>query len=276
MKSQKSLLDTSSTASVHYHLMVLSIPTHIYPSAAKVECKLYTLKPTAAMVLMPPQTSDTPTAMTSRPPPAAGPVRTQHNSTQAQMQTGPMTPALKAHILENIAKAASKASDTQAGATQVIIPTEAELIMSIKTKPILPAEAVQPSQSTLTNDPLGNQQLPPSMELFDDNMSDSFSFTSTLSDVFEVRTDDSGPLATGPWTIIDHFTGEMAVNDEEVPPTSPIAPGAPLNSTIQVKVILNTAVLIQTPLPTLLFTDQDVHPNWLIISTNEFLQHVPY
>ena len=202
-----------------------------------------------------------------------------------------MTPALKARIMGHLSNAASKAKNPGANITQVVIPpveaesvppTEAEPAPPIEAEPVTPIEAPQPTQSILTDDPLGNQQPPPCTENPDDDMSDTFSFTSTLPEIFEGGDDDSAPLATGPWKIIDHFTGKMIVNNEELPPVAPIAPvapvapGAALDSAIQVEVILGTAVLVQTLPPTLLFVDQDVHPDWLIKSTNEFLQYMPY
>ena len=129
---------------------------------------------------------------------------------------------------------------------------------------------------TMTHQEKVAEGAPPCTENPDDDMSDAFSFTLMLPKVFKGGNDDLAPLATGPWMIINHFTGKMIVDDEELPPVAPIAPGAALDSAIQVKVVLCTAVLVQTLLPTLLFTDQDVHPDWLIRSTKEFLQHVPY
>lgn len=172
-----------------------------------------------------------------------------------------MTPALKARILKNLDNGAPKTNGTQ-----IATP-------SIEAEPITPIEATHPSQFTLIDHPLGDYQPSSSPE---DDSSDSLSYTSTLPDVFEVGSDDSAPLATGPWVVIDHLTGEMIINDEELPPVSPTAPEIPFNSVIQVKVVKGVAVLVETPPPTLLFTDQDVRPNWLIRSTNEFLRYVPY
>jgi hypothetical protein len=92
---------------------------------------------------------------------------------------------------------------------------------------------------------------------------------------------DSGPLATGPWTIINHFTSDvttddvMIVDEEEDPPA---APAAPFDFTIQVQLnpILGVPALVQTLPPTLLFRDHDERPDWLIRSTNELLHPTPY
>ena len=82
--------------------------------------------------------------------------------------------------------------------------------------------------------------------------------------------DNSAPATTGLWTIIDHFTGEMIVDDEEVPP------GVPSDSMIQIEVVMGLPTLIQTQQLALLFADQDERSDWLIRATTEFLQHVPY
>lgn len=237
-------------------------------------------------------------------PRTTGPIRTQRNSTQARMRTGPMTPALKARIMANPPNDASKTRATNG--TQVITPLieaestapiEAASIVPIETtstapietastapietasttpieaEPIASIEPAHPSQSALIDDPSGVHQPPPGSE---DNSSDSLSYTSTLPDVFEVEMDDSAPLATGPWMMIDHFTGEMVVDDEALPPVPPTVPGVSPNSTIPAGEVMGITVLTQTPPPTLLYADQDVRPNWLIRSTNEFLRYVPY
>jgi hypothetical protein len=179
-----------------------------------------------------------------------------------------MTPALKARVLAN---QTSKAMETWASTTQVTVsPVEPEFVK--------PAEPAQPSRSTFIDDSSDDQQLPPSSQPPEDDDSDSLSYTSTLPDVFNIGSDDLAPPATGPWTIIDHFTGEMIVDEEEVPPVPLATPDAPFDSVIQVQFIpaLGVTALVQTPLPTLLFEDTDERPDWLITSTNKFLQHASY
>ena len=51
----------------------------------------------------------------------------------------------------------------------------------------------------------------------ENNLSDGLSYTSTLPDVFDVGMGDLAQPATGSWMVIDHFTGEIIV-DEDVPP----------------------------------------------------------
>ena len=216
-----------------------------------------------------------------------------------------MTPTLKAQILANMAM--SKAKTTQANVTQVIIPPA-------KANSLELAKPAVPVQYTLHNDPPGDQDPPLSpqpletgiqhglsrMSLLPDdlallpndldfsmddclgsqfpenNLSDGLSYTSTLPDVFDVGMGDLAQPATRSWMVIDHFTGEIIV-DEDVPPAIPV-PGAPPNSAIQVEVVpaLGIPALIQTPLPTLLFSDQDVRPDWLLRSTRDHLQYTPY
>jgi hypothetical protein len=175
-----------------------------------------------------------------------------------------MTPAFKARILGNITAAeANKAQFT------------APLIEHEPTKPLEPTQ--HPSQSILTNDLSDNQQPPPSSPVPEDDFSDGLSYTSTISNFFNIGDNDLGPLATGPWTIIDHLTGEIIV-DEEVPPAPPATSAAAFDSVIEVQIspILGVYILIPTPPPTLLFEDKDERPNWLIWSTTEFLQRIPY
>ena len=257
--------------------IVLFISTDVHFSKAKEERQLYTLKPTTAAIETPPPTSNLPFAPASKPPPAlrtAGPIRAQRESTQARMRTGPMTPALKARILRNMSGGTSNTYKTQTNPTQVDIPPiEAEFILPIEAELDVPDE---PSQFTLSNDPWDAQELPPGSDFSEGYVSDSLSYTSTLSDIYDVDMDDSAPPATGPWMIVDHFTGEVIVDEEEVPVPTATTPGALFDSTIQVEVILGVTTLVQTPPPTLLFVDNDERPNWLIRSASEFLQHAPY
>ena len=175
-----------------------------------------------------------------------------------------MTPALKARVLGNIAAA-------EANKAQVAGP----LIEHEPTKPPEPTQ--HPSQSIFTDDPSDDQQPPPSSPVPEDSFSDGLSYISDISDFFDVGDNDLEPLATGPWTIIDHLTGEMIV-DEEVPAAPPATSAAAFNSVIEVQIspILGVYILIPTPPPTRLFEDEDERPNWLIWSTTEFLQRVPY
>jgi hypothetical protein len=221
-----------------------------------------------------------------------------------------MTPALKARILGNI-----KANEVRAGVRVPIPPIEPGSVelaepAQCPSQPTFDTylsanEPPPPSQPTITDDSSASEPPPPSSPVPEDNFSDTLSFTSTLPDVFEVEDDDSGPLATGPWTVIDHFTGEtftddemfaddemlldeemiidaeMVIDEEEVPPVPPAAlavPAAPFDFTIQVQInpILGVLSLVPTPPPTLLFEDNDERPEWLIRSTNGFLQYTPY
>jgi hypothetical protein len=95
--------------------------------------------------------------------------------------------------------------------------------------------------------------------------------------------DDSGPLTTGPWMIIDHLTGEMIVDDDQSTPPAPAVPTIPTIPTgpslagVEVAITphLGTAYLVETP-PTLLSEDEDVRPQWLITAISAFLRLVPY
>ena len=143
---------------------------------------------------------------------------------------------------------------------------------------IIPTEPAQSNQTTLISDPPGNKQPPPGPQLPEDDHSDSLSYTSTIPDVFDIGMDDSAPAATGPWMIVDHWTGEMIIDEGELLVTTPTVPSAPFDYVIQVQTIptLGVCALVQTAPPTLLFQDKDVRPEWLMRSTNEFLQYTPY
>jgi len=73
----------------------------------------------------------------------------------------------------------------------------------------------------------------------------------------------------------DHLTDEMTV-DEEVPPATSGAPGAPLDSMMVDEAAPGVPDLDETPPPTLLFVDRDERPEWLISSTIEFFQYISY
>ena len=87
-----------------------------------------------------------------------------------------------------------------------------------------------------------------------------------LPDVFNVGMDDSVPPTTGLWTITDHLTGEMII-DEEVPSAASPVPDTPYDSTIQVVPVpwlgASATALAETSLPALLYVDKDERPDWL-------------
>ena len=123
---------------------------------------------------------------------------------------------------------------------------------------------------------------PPAGDAPDDDMSDSMSYTSTIPDYFEVGSDDTAPPATGPWMIIDHFTGEMICDDNQstpptaAVPTTPITHAGPGLAGVETAITrLGDTYLIETP-PTLLSEDEEVRPQWLMTAVNSFLRLTPY
>jgi len=151
------------------------------------------------------------------------------------------------------------------------------------TEPNVSAVAVTPTEPdvipVLTATPPDGTSLP-ATEAPDDNDSASMSYTSTLPDVFDVGMDDSAPPATGPWMIIDHFTGEMIVDDDQSIPPAPTVPNIPTGISlagVEVATVprLGTTYLVERP-PTLLSEDEDVRPQWLTTAVNAFLRFVPY
>jgi hypothetical protein len=110
------------------------------------------------------------------------------------------------------------------------------------------------------------------------------SYTSTLPEIFDVGMDDSAPLATGPWMIIDHLTGEVTVDDDQSTPPQPVLPAltamvptGPSLTGVEVVIAprLGNAYLTESPLA-LLSEDEDVRPQWLMTAVNSFLRFVPY
>jgi len=177
--------------------------------------------------------------------------------------------------MRNLANARPKTNEPQAGVVQVVVPlidNDCDILDDILTEP------TRPNQTMLINNSPSSQQPPPGSQPPESDHSDSLSYTSTIPDIFDVGMDDSAPHATGPWTIIDHLTGEMIVDEWELPAAAATVPNAPFDYMIQVQTIptLGVHALVQTAPPTLLFQDKDERPDWLIRSTNEFLQYTPY
>ena len=166
----------------------------------------------------------------------------------------------------------------------------------IITEPNIPTVAAIPNESdglATTSNPAGSGGLaattappggtpPPAGVAPDDDASDGMSHTSTISDFFDVGSDDTAPLATGPWMIIDHLTGETICDDNQsVDPVSTIqatlaTPATPALPGVEIAIVprLGTAYLVETP-PTLLSEDEEVRPQWLMTAVNSFLRFVP-
>lgn len=142
------------------------------------------------------------------------------------------------------------------------------------------------ASTTAMQDP--NAALPPvvqdsdaaPLQAMDEDPDDDRSYTSTLPDIFDVGSDDSAPQATGPWMIIDHYTGEIIVDANQStspPPNAPTIPAVPTGLPgveIAIAPHLGTAYLTETP-ATLLSEDEDVRPQWLLTAVNSFLRLVP-
>ena len=162
------------------------------------------------------------------------------------------------------------------------------------TEPNIPIATTIPNDSdgpTIPTTPAGSGRLatttaPPgdtAGEAPDDDASDGISFTSTIPDFFDVGSDDTAPPATGPWMIIDHFTGETICDDNQsIHPaptisTTPVTPAAPALPGVEIVIAprLGTAYLVEMA-PTLLSEDEDVRPQWLMTAVNSFLRFVPY
>ena len=147
--------------------------------------------------------------------------------------------------------------------------------------PITTTTPAGSGRPAITATPPGNTP-PPAGEAPDDDTLDSISYTSTIPDFFDVGSDNTAPPATGPWMIIDHFTGEIICDDDQsIPPTSavpttPATPAPPVLPGVEIAITpgLGTTYLVETP-PVLLSEDEDVRPQWLTTAVNSFLHFVP-
>ena len=225
-----------------------------------------------------PQVSSTPT------PDFTGPIRTARKS---RMRTGPLSTRVNKNVPVRTASPTNAAiprieepqvqSPEINHAPQVNPPRTTTLPSNIPQAHVTRAE---PNIPVITTTPPDSTPLP-TTEVSSDGASNSVSYTSTLPDVFDVRMDDSAPPATGLWMIIDHFTGEVIVDeDQSIHPASdvPVTPTVPIGHSAGVEVAitphLGTPYLVETP-STLLSEDEDVRPLWLMTAVSSFLRWVP-
>lgn len=252
---------------------------------AKEKRRYYTLDPVPDnMVDAPSETSITPTVSPHSPRPSTipvprspstiGPDRANRVSKQARLNAGPLAPRHKERVLADKANAEILASPVNVPTIQVPPVTTSQMNM-LQTQADASATDGSRSGSTEPNIIATTDSSLAMTPVIDDNASDGGSYTSTLPDVFDVGMDDSAPLATGPWVIMDHLTGEVIVDDDE-----PIAtiPTVPPQCEIEIGVLprLGTHILIETGQPTLLYEDEEVRPRWLILAVKDFLKYTPY
>jgi len=161
------------------------------------------------------------------------------------------------------------------GHTPQVDPPQAPALQS--NVPQANAAPAKPNESGIVTNPPHPTLL--ATEVPDDPMSvsDSLSYTSTLPDIFDVGSDDSAPPATGPWMTIDHFTGEVTVDDDQSIPPVPTAPSCPSPAGVEIAIAPRSGMAYITETkPALLFGDEDVRPQWLMTAVKTFLRFVPY
>lgn len=225
-------------------------------STAKENRRLYTLKVTDAEAT-PPTTSDEPVSATPQPTLAiggVGPIRTQRKSTQARLQAGPMSTALKTHDLRSVSSGSPGVSDAPSNAT---VP----LAQAGSTTP------THPPHSTIINHPIPDSSPIANPPPSGCNIS---------GDVATVAgTQDSGvdELAS-PWTRLQTTTDPNGMDVDEGVPLAAL--DEPSDSTTQTAAAnVGTSILVETSPPSLLFVDEDERPGWLLRSVKEHLQYTP-
>lgn len=285
-------------------MLILLLPAHLdlWITPAKEIRQLYTLDPiqdttvapppldTAPAVTVPQLTAPNapvPRVLSAPTPDSTGPIRVARKS---RMKTRPLP------TRTNKRAPASTTTPTNTGAPQSqvespdvdvsqdiarmhqvdppqvhTLPSDIPQANATHVEPNVPVVATIPSDIT-----------PVPADVPDDGMSDSLSYTSTLPEIFDTGTDDSAPPATGPWMIIDHFTGEITVDDDQSPPvpdapTIPNTHSDPSPAVVKVAIAARSGVpyLVETP-PTLLDEDKDVRPQWLMTAIGTFFPFVPY
>jgi len=265
---------------------------------AKKSRQLYTLDQIPDAIVAPPHTAPVaaihpstapavPVPWASSTPASTGPIRTARKSRKS---TGPFptrvnksVPASAAHPTNTTVPQveASQVQSPNVDVSQVHTPqvdpqatalsSNAPRVDAVPTEPNVVATTPSPDTTSL-----------PAAQVPSDGESDGRSYTSTLPDVYDVGMDDSAPLATGPWMIIDHLTGEIIVDkDQPTAPTPdvstiPTIPACRSLAGVEVAITphLGTAYLAETP-PALLSEDEDVRPQWLTTAVNSFLRFVP-
>lgn len=278
-------------------VFIFLLPAHFdsWITLAKEIRQLYTLDPIQDTTFAPPSLDTAPAVVVPQPMAPAAPVP-RDLSTPASDLTGPIRPARKSRTTSVnkrvTANAATpkNASTLQVEGSQVQSP-EVDVSQDIP-KVAPPRVPTLPSDMPQVNATLAEPNVPivaitpPDVapvpaEAPDDSMSDSLSYTSTLPEIFDVGADDSAPPATGPWMIIDHFTGEVTVDDGQSPPVpdAQVIPttAGPSPAGVEVAITPRSGVnyLVETS-PELLFEDEDVRPQWLMTAVKSFFRFVPY
>ena len=294
------------SSSVSVRILVLSLSTYSDSriTIAKESRQHYTLNPIPGMTITPPLLSAIPQPSPAQVPGSIGPIRktrkarpnptrvSKHPPANGASPTNPNAPQLESPNSQSPQINVSKVRVPQSNTPQPdVMPTEPGepvfapiIVAAIPHESDGPTTTITPAGSgglaTATAPPDGTP--PPARAAPDDDTSDGVSYTSTISDFFDVGSDNTGPPATGPWMIIDHLTGETICDDNQsidpVPTTqaTPAAPATPALPGVETAIAprLGTTYLVETS-PTLLSEDEDVRPQWLMTAVNSFFRFVP-
>ena len=217
-----------------------------------------------------------------------GPDRTKTYTKTARMRTTPLPPHLKKKVLASIANAellraaAAPVEPSVVDGHTVGAPTPESPTLGFpatnfpptQTPEVDVSQTFSPSGFMDPNIVAAVEHMSAATTLHsNDSTSDGGSYTSTISDVFNMDLDYSEFVATGPWVAMDHLTGEIIVHDDA---TITVPPSGQTGMETAMLPRLNTHVLAETEPPTLLLADEDVRPNWLISAVKEFLRYTPY
>lgn len=196
-------------------------------------------------------------------------------SKQARLRTGPLPAHLKQRVLANIANARA----SRVTAAQIDVP--------VVEPPLIATPQIDMSQTQINVPVVGTSGLtalnttgttdcsPDAVTSTPDNHAfDNGSHTSTPPDAFDLDMDDLAPQSTGPWATIDHFTGQMIINDDDPIIPTPTAPQTGIEIGILPRLGIHT--IAETEPPALLFEDEDIRPEWLVTAVKEFLRYTPF
>jgi len=293
--------------------LLLSTYSDSRVALAKESRQHYTLNPIPGMAIAPPLLPTTPQPLPAQVPGSIGPVRKPRKarphptrvSKRAPVNTASPTnenvPQVRAPDVQPPQSNTPPANLMQTEPGEPVVVTtitqlNAPVVVTVPNKsdgPIMTTVRNDSDEPNTTTSPTGSGRPavaaappgntpPPVGEAPDNDTSDSISYTSTIPDFFDVGSDDTAPPATGPWMIIDHFTGEVICDDDQsIPPapaipTTPATPATPVLPGVEIAITprLGTTYLVETP-PTLLSEDEDVRPQWLMTAINSFFRFVP-
>lgn len=255
--------------------LCLDTGIHLFIShpTAKEKRQRYTLGPILEETDAPPEASGATATPPHypRPPHTTGPERTKRTSV-ARMRTGPLPAHLKAKVLANIAKAKKTHVATAHNAPTTDTPLVMTPQMGASQGRSNPSIIGTSTPAELNTSDATNPLSATVVSIPDNYTPSNRSHTSSLPDDFNMDVDDLEP---NPWTAIDHFTGEVIIGDDnDLVIPAPTAPQTDVETGILPR--LGIHAILETDPPTLLFEDEEVRPDWLVLAVRKFLRYIPY